>query len=83
MFLFSYLFLIKLIPLESLRYFFTYLLICLNCIVSINLTTFVMNLFRGTGSQYMNQIESDAARYRAERNNARLQVKEMSDKLNW
>ncbi|VDH90952.1 Hypothetical predicted protein [Mytilus galloprovincialis] len=38
---------------------------------------------KGTGSQYMNQIESDAARYRAERNNARLQVKEMSDKLNW
>ncbi|XP_063417700.1 uncharacterized protein LOC134700272 [Mytilus trossulus] len=38
---------------------------------------------KGSGSQYLGQIESDAARYRAERNNARLQVQEMSDKLNW
>ncbi|XP_052077111.1 uncharacterized protein LOC127715106 isoform X2 [Mytilus californianus] len=38
---------------------------------------------KGTGSQYLDQIESDAARYRAERNDARLHVKEMSDKLNW
>lgn len=61
---------------------------CINCLSLHPSSVYDVLIFRDNHHghhqlQHDQQLQLDAARYRAERNNARLQVQEIKDKMKW